>query len=53
MRSGIFGMGHVLVGLDFSFPLVLPSRRDNQTHVYNVERKRLRLALDFNTVDPT
>ncbi len=47
-------MGRVLVGLDFSFSLVLPSGRDNQTHVYIVERKRgLTWVLDFSTVDPT
>lgn len=47
-------MGHLLVEVDFSFSLVMPGHRDNQTHVYIAVRKRgRRWVLDFSTVDPT
>lgn len=37
---GIFEMPHVCVGLDFSFPFILPSVTDNQTHMFIMEWKK-------------
>lgn len=47
-------MGHLRVGLDFSFLVVLPSGKDNQTHMFVMEWKiGRRWVLNFNSVEST